>query len=112
MPRAPRRCTNAGCDELQPCTSHPPRDYRTERSRYGSRHERHYDAGHVKRAASLRQTAKVKRSPCELCGQPIDFALRAPHPKSFAAHHRTRDRNGPLGPAHKRCNEQAGQPLA
>ena len=50
---------------------------------------------------------------CHLCGEEIDKSLRWPHPLSATADHITPvaagGRNdGPLAPAHKRCNEQRG----
>lgn len=89
-----------------PCPTHHVERFRP------SRHQRGYDSEHSRRSDHLRQEAKDKGWPCVLCDRPIDFALRAPHPFSFAAHHTTRDKRGPLAPSHKRCNERAGQPTA
>lgn len=75
-----------------------------------SRQSRGYDAEHEARAAALRADAERRGLPCGLCFEKIDFSLRSPHPRSFVAHHLTRDKRGPIGPAHRRCNERAGQP--
>jgi hypothetical protein len=103
MPRAPKRCGRNGCDDLMPCEVHapPPRP---------SRQSRLYDAEHDRRAASLRAASDEHSAPCSLCAKPIDYSLRSPHPRSFVAHHTTRDKRGPLAPAHRRCNERAGEP--
>lgn len=70
------------------------------------RQSRGYNAEHERRAAALR----AKGLPCSLCGAPIMYNLRSPHPASFAAHHLTKDKRGPLAPAHRLCNELAGAP--
>lgn len=103
MPRAPRRCARPGCDEKVPCSTHlpPPRPSPASRG---------YDDEHEKRAADLRAEGERRSLPCSLCGCAIDYSLRSPHPCSFVAHHLTRDKRGPLAPAHRRCNERAGQP--
>lgn len=67
---------------------------------------RGYGADHQRRVAALRTQA----NPCALCGQPIDYTLRSPHPGSFSAHHTTDDKRGPIVASHRLCNEQAGQP--
>lgn len=69
--------------------------------------ERGYDASHRIRAAALRALGR----PCSLCGQPIDYTLPHTSPQSFNAHHVTQNRQGPLSPAHRVCNERAGKPL-
>ena len=106
MPRAIRRCGAKECDEPMPCPTHS----RVERR--PSRQSRGYDAVHEARAAELRRDAERDGKPCSLCLEKIDFSLRSPHPRSFVAHHLTRDKRGPLAPAHRRCNEHAGQPSA
>lgn len=104
MPRARRRCSRPDCDNVAPCPTHV-------NTRRPPRQARGYDAHHEKRAAKLRETAERLELPCHLCDGTIDYRLRAPHPRSFAAHHLTRDkRNGPLAPTHKRCNEIANEP--
>ncbi|MGH1563046.1 hypothetical protein [Mumia sp. DW29H23] len=106
MPRAHKRCSDPTCDNRMPCPAHKPPDRRP------SRHHRGYGNDHDDRAAALRRQAASKQLPCALCNKPIDYTLRAPHPHSFAAHHTTRDKAGPIVQAHKRCNEIAGQPDA
>ncbi len=68
--------------------------------------QRGYGRSHQVAAARLRQ----QRRPCCLCGQDIDYALKAPHPASFSAHHLTADKAGPIDASHRVCNERAGRP--
>ena len=77
-----------------------------------TRHQRGYGTKHDARAHRLRALceANPSRAICALCGQPIDMRLRTPDPASFAAHHETRDRTGPLHPSHRICNIAAGRP--
>lgn len=61
-----------------------------------------------------RATLKAKRLPCHLCGQPIDYSLEYPHPRSFSADHadpvaRGGDNHGELLPAHLDCNKKRGK---
>jgi hypothetical protein len=79
----------------------------THRMQRASTTQRGYGSQHQARAALLR----AQQLPCTLCGRDIDYALHAPHPMSYTAHHPTRDKAGPLLPAHRVCNEQAGQPV-
>ena len=72
----------------------------------GSTTKRGYGSTHQRRAAALRG----RGLPCSLCGQEIDYQLTAPHPHSFTAHHTTRDKSGPIAPAHRFCNEREGKP--
>lgn len=80
-------------------------DARREQER-GTAAERGYDAEYFRRRAAL---AKLRRSCC-LCGTPIDYSLKAPHPGAFSAHHLTQDKRGPIDAAHLGCNESAGKP--
>jgi hypothetical protein len=102
MPRAQRRCPAPACDQITPCPDHTPTREAPAQRGYGHAHD--------KRAAALRQTSAKHRAPCSLCGQAIDYQLRRPHPWSFVAHHLTRDKGGPIAPAHRRCNERHGKP--
>jgi hypothetical protein len=105
VPRAISRCGRQGCDNPMPCPDH------TDRGRTrSSRHSRGYDSEHERRAYVLRRESWLDDAPCSLCGDPIDYALRSPHPRSFAAHHTTDDKRGPLAPAHRGCNGIAGAP--
>jgi hypothetical protein len=106
VPRAKARCGRPDCDNPMPCPDH------TDRGRTrSSRHSRGYDHVHDARAADLRRQSRLDDAPCCLCGEPIDYALRSPHPRSFVAHHTTGDKRGPLAPAHRRCNEIEGEPV-
>lgn len=57
-----------------------------------------------------RRIIKVKRLPCAICGQPIDYSLPYLHPMEFVADHIIPDaKGGPdtldnKQPAHRRCN--------
>lgn len=105
LPRPCRRCGRPGTTTgLCPsCTSVA--NAVREQGR-GTAAQRGYDAEHRRRAAALRREGRR----CCLCGTPIDYALRAPDPRSFTAHHLTRDKRGPLDAAHRDCNERAGAP--
>ena len=98
------------CDQLHASgTRCPVQVNRTEAHRDASRPSpaaRGYDTRHKRRALMLRN----QRRPCCLCGRDIDYALHAPDPWSFTAHHLTGDKAGPLDAAHRRCNERAGKP--
>jgi hypothetical protein len=84
---------------------------RAARERYRpSAAARGYGGEHRRRALALRTRSQLDHAPCMLCDQPIDYALRAPHPLSFAAHHTTPDKLGPMVPSHRVCNERAGRP--
>ena len=56
---------------------------------------------------------KAQGLPCAICGRPIDYSLRCPHPMSFEVDHKDPcarggalyDR-GNLQPAHRICNER------
>lgn len=56
---------------------------------------------------------KAQGLPCAICGRPIDYSLRYPHPMSFEVDHKDPcarggalyDR-GNLQPAHRICNER------
>lgn len=66
----------------------------------------------AKRAA-LKQRVARYRLPCVVCSEPIDLALRAPHPRSFSADHVTEisaggDLLGELQPTHLGCNSARG----
>ena len=62
--------------------------------------------------ARFKQDSRNRRSPCHLCGQPIDYDAPPQHRDSFEADHihPVRDRPdlayvyGNLAPAHSRCN--------
>lgn len=75
-------------------------------SQRGTTTDRGYGTDHQRRSAALRELQRA----CCLCGQAIDYTLRGPHPRSFTAHHLTRDKRGPMDAAHRVCNERAGQP--
>lgn len=67
------------------------------------------DATYRRNRAALR----AKRLPCWLCGLPIDYEAKAPHPDSFSADHvdpvgRGGDNLGELRPAHLGCNKKRG----
>jgi 5-methylcytosine-specific restriction endonuclease McrA len=53
---------------------------------------------------------------CQLCGKPIDPKLRPPHPGSASVHHTRGKRYGDdpeqLVAAHRKCNQDAGEPGA
>lgn len=74
--------------------------------RRGTSNDQGYNSKHRRRAAALR----AEGLPCAICLMPIDYTLRSPHPYSFTAHHLTPDKDGPIVPACRRCNEQAGKP--
>jgi hypothetical protein len=83
---------------------------RTHEAARPTRAQRGYDSEHDRRAAQLRKTADEDDAACALCGGSIDYHRRSPDPMSFVAHHTTRDKRGPIEPAHRLCNERAGQP--
>ena len=65
------------------------------------------DATYRRNRAALR----AKRLPCWLCGKPIRYDLKAPHPLSFSADHvdpvaRGGHNHGELKPAHLGCNKK------
>lgn len=53
---------------------------------------------------------------CQICDQPIDPALRPPHPMSASVHHTRGKINGDnpehLEAAHRKCNMDIGDPNA
>ncbi len=63
---------------------------------------------------NARATRRDQCRPCWLCGQPIRYDLRAPHPASFTADHvgelNRGGTNDPenLRPAHYGCNSRRG----
>ena len=68
------------------------------------------------RWAKIRDAQKSRRLPCNLCGQPIDYSLKWPHPQSFSADHiRPYEHNpdlrldpGNVQSSHLRCNQSKG----
>lgn len=67
------------------------------------------DPGYRRNRAALR----ARRLPCAICGKPINYELRAPHPRSFSADHvdpvaRGGANDGPLQAAHLGCNKRRG----
>ncbi len=68
------------------------------------------DPAYRKARAELRDHGR----PCWLCGQPIRYDLRAPHPASFTADHVVELHRGGtndpenLRPAHYGCNSRRG----
>jgi len=88
------------------CPAHTPAPRRPARPR-GSTTQRGYGwKDHVVRARALR----AERRDCCLCGEPIDYDAPKTSPRSFAAHHLTPDKAGPLDASHRVCNERAGPP--
>ncbi|MFS0867187.1 HNH endonuclease [Microbacterium sp. 179-B 1A2 NHS] len=67
----------------------------------------------TRRFRQLKAQLRGQRRPCSICGQPIDYALKWPHPNSFSADHRLplsthpelAEDFGNLQPAHLRCNQ-------
>lgn len=78
------------------------------------------DKPHVGRTSRrFRQLAKqvrARRRPCRICGEPIDYSLRYPHPRSFsvehikswATHPHLREDPANLDAAHLSCNQSKG----
>lgn len=66
-----------------------------------------------------RDRASIRRGhpACALCGEPIDYSLRYPHPRSFVVDHKTPLIAGGLDhlsnkqPAHRDCNRDKGARL-
>lgn len=60
------------------------------------------------------RVAARDRWTCVLCGEPIDPALRKPHPRALSIHHGNRradggdDRDSNLHATHAICNQRAG----
>lgn len=69
----------------------------------------HHSSAHRRAAAALRARGL---QPCCLCGQPIDYTARAPHPASFSAEHwppiSVAGEHHNLAPAHLGCQRIQG----
>lgn len=107
-PAPATRCDS--CAQVRTIQLAPVRAARERDRERPSTTARGYGSEHRKRAALLRAISSVQHAECLLCAGPIDYRLRSPHPLSFAAHHVTQDKHGPMVPAHRVCNEREGQP--
>ena len=75
----------------------------------------------MKRSTTIRDRHRniIRRGnpPCAICGQPIDYGLRYPHPRSYVVDHIVPlDHDGPdtianKQPAHRDCNRAKGARL-
>lgn len=71
---------------------------------------------HTRRWLRLREQVRARRGPCCRCGQPIDYSLAYPDPRSFsvdhvqalALHPHLAEDPSNLAAAHLRCNQAAG----
>jgi gp95 len=66
-----------------------------------------------------RATIAATKPPCAICGQPIDYTLKWPHPDCYVVDHITPiDKGGPdtlpnKQAAHHRCNrEKSNKPVS
>lgn len=100
MPRAPRRCSKLGCDELLPCPTHTRDIQRRPSGRYPTSHAQdrerwrpYVEAGRV----SCRRGEQCRRHPDTLIrpGQPWDLG----HPDAECS--------APTAPEHEKCNRSA-----
>lgn len=106
MPKGYRVCPKLGCPELikpkqRYCNEHMS-DYLARR---GKAADRGYDNEHRRQRAFVAATIAQGVAHCARCHQPIT-------PTDAWALDHTDDRNGYLGPSHKRCNDEAGGRLA
>jgi hypothetical protein len=66
--------------------------------------------------AAVKANGAANRTPCVLCGKPINYTLVDPHPMSCTVQHTLSRKHHPertwdptnWAPAHKVCNQQAG----
>ena len=71
----------------------------------------------TRRYKKLKAEQRAKRLPCCLCGQPIDYSLHWPDPRSFTVQHikdwhdhpELREDPANFDSAHLDCNSSAGQ---
>lgn len=96
-----RVCSTPGCPNLIPKPGRCPTHAQAHERARGSRQTRGYNADHDRERARWAPLVRTGTINCARCGQPIKPA--APWDLDHSD-----DRQSYLGPAHARCNRQAG----